>query len=261
MPDFRTVTFPKTRIATFDVCAVGLNKHRVVGMVEFDVTETRKKIRSYKRQNNKISFTAWLIKVIGLTLKEHDNATGYLSGKRKMMIFNDINVSIVVEKKIGDQKVPVPVIIEKANERTIESITKQLEEAKEKAITDNDIVLHKKTSRLESIYYLMPGFVRRYVWKLLLRNPRLAFNKMGNVAVTSIGMMGNISGWFIPISVHPVCFGISGISKKPRVIDDKIEIREILNVTVLIDHDVIDGAPAARFISELAKNTECGLGL
>jgi len=84
---------------------------------------------------------------------------------------------------------------------------------------------------------------------------------MGNVAFTSIGMMGKVNGWFIPISVHPVCFGISSIIKKPSVIDDRIEIREILKMSVLIDHDVIDGAPMARLISDLSKNIENGLML
>jgi pyruvate/2-oxoglutarate dehydrogenase complex dihydrolipoamide acyltransferase (E2) component len=84
---------------------------------------------------------------------------------------------------------------------------------------------------------------------------------MGNVAFTSIGMIGKVNGWFIPISVHPICFGISSIAKKPIVIGDKIEIREILNMTILIDHDVIDGSPMARFISDLSSNIEKGLGI
>ena len=38
-------------------------------------------------------------------------------------------------------------------------------------------------------------------------------DKMGNVAFTSIGMMGEINGWFIPISVHPICLGLALLSK------------------------------------------------
>jgi pyruvate/2-oxoglutarate dehydrogenase complex dihydrolipoamide acyltransferase (E2) component len=74
-------------------------------------------------------------------------------------------------------------------------------------------------------------------------------------------MIGKVNGWFIPISVHPICFGISSIIKKPIVIGDNIEIREMLNMTILFDHDVSDGAQMARFISELSKNIENGLNL
>lgn len=84
---------------------------------------------------------------------------------------------------------------------------------------------------------------------------------MGNVAFTSIGMIGSIDGWFIPISVHPVCFCISIIIRKPVIIGDHIEIGEILKMTVLIDHDVMDGAPMTRFISALSHNIKHGMGL
>ena len=92
-------------------------------------------------------------------------------------------------------------------------------------------------------------------------NPKVAKKNMGSVIITSIGMMGKINGCFIHSSVHPLSFGVGSIIKKPAVIDDEIEIREILNMTVLIDHDVMDGAPMARFVTKLSKNIESGLGL
>ncbi|HPF52349.1 MAG TPA: 2-oxo acid dehydrogenase subunit E2 [Draconibacterium sp.] len=46
--------------------------------------------------------------------------------------------------------------------------------------------------------------------------------------------------------------------KKPVVHEDQIVIREILNMTVLLDHDIADGAQMARFISDLTKNLEKG---
>ena len=177
------------------------------------------------------------------------------------MIFDDINVSIIVEKDLNGQKVPIPLVIEKADKISIESITRQIADARNEKLTDNDIVLQKKTGQLEKIYYLLPGFIRRFVWKYILKHPEFAFKKMGNVAFTAIGMMGKVNGWFIPTSVHPVCFGIGSIIKKPAVIDNKVEIREMLNMTILLDHDVIDGAPMARFISDLSKNIENGIKL
>lgn len=258
MKDYKIETFPKTRIATFDICSVGIQKHQVAAMIEIDVTESRGRIKKLRNKTNRISFIAWLIKVISLTVKDHGLTAGYLKGKRKVIVFNDINISLAVEKKINGQKVPVPLIIEKANEKSIELITNEIAEARDKDLTDRDIVLHSRSGKLERLYYVLPGFVRRCFWRYLLRHPHLAFKKMGNVAITSVGMVGNVSGWFIPISVHPICFGISTIAKKPIVIGDKIEIREILDMTILIDHDVIDGSPMARFISDLSGNIEKG---
>jgi pyruvate/2-oxoglutarate dehydrogenase complex dihydrolipoamide acyltransferase (E2) component len=262
MTKYKIHKFPDSRIASIDVCEIGNRKHHVTGLVEFDVTESRKKIREYnKSHSNKISFNAWLISVISSTIKKYDISSSYLIGKNKLIIFDDINVSIVVEKDLNGIKVPIPLIIERANAVSIDSITKQITEAKNKEFTDKDIVLQKKTRQLEKIYYLLPGFLRRYFWKYLLKHPKLAYKKIGNVAFTSIGMMGKINGWFIPISVHPICFGISSIIKKPSVINDIIEIREMLNMSILLDHDVIDGAPMVRFISDLSKNIEKGLNI
>lgn len=251
--------FPKTRVATIDVCEIGMQKHHISALLEFDVTEAREKIKNYKRQVGKISFTAWIVKVISFTIKKHESAAAFLKGKRRIVIFNDINISMIVEKESAGQKVPLPLIIEKANERSIESITEQITNAKREILSENKIVLQSKTSKLESLYYYLPGFIRRFVWRLMLKKPSFIFSKMGNVAITSLGMVGSINGWFIPKSIHPICFGIGSIVKKPAVVDNKIEIREILNMTVLIDHDVIDGAPMARFIRELSSNIEKGL--
>jgi pyruvate/2-oxoglutarate dehydrogenase complex dihydrolipoamide acyltransferase (E2) component len=261
MAEFKIHKFPKTRIATIDVCDIGKQKHHIVAMIEIDVSTSREKIERYKKGNHKISFTAWLIKAISLTVKDYELVASYLKGKREAIIFNDINISILVEKELNGQKVPIPLIIEKVNERTLESITTQIRDARDKELTEKDIVLQKKSRKLERIYYVLPGFIRRFFWRYLLKNPVLAFNKMGNVAITSIGMMGNVNGWFIPISVHPICIGISSVTKKPIVVNDKIEIREILNMTILLDHDVIDGAPMARFISDLSANLEKGIAL
>ncbi|MBN8707288.1 MAG: 2-oxo acid dehydrogenase subunit E2 [Bacteroidetes bacterium] len=258
MSDFKINYFPKTRLATLDICTVGLQKHYISAMIEFDVTDSREKIKQLKRNGNKISFTAWLIKVISNTIKEYETVAGYLQGKRKVITFTDINVSIAVEKEVNGQKVPIPLVIEKANEKSIESITKQINDATAQQLTEKDIVLQSKSSRMERLYYALPGFIRRGFWNYLLKHPKLAYSKMGNVAITSVGMIGRINGWFIPISVHPICFGIGKITKKPVVIDDNIEIREILNMSVLIDHDVVDGGLMARFISKLSDNIENG---
>ena len=262
MTTYKIEKFSNSRIATIDVCEIGKQKHHVTGLIELDVSKSREKIRDFNRKNStKISFTAWLISVIGFTLKEYETASSFLKGKNRLMVFEDINVSIVVEKDLNGQKVPIPLIIEKANEKSIEAITIQIANAKNEQLTEKDIVLQKKAGIFEQIYPMLPAFIRRYIWRYLLKHPKLVYEKMGNVAITALGMMGKVNGWFIPISVHPICFGIGSVIKKPVVIENSVEIREMLNMSILVDHDVIDGAPMARFISSLSKNIEKGLNL
>jgi pyruvate/2-oxoglutarate dehydrogenase complex dihydrolipoamide acyltransferase (E2) component len=54
---------------------------------------------------------------------------------------------------------------------------------------------------------------------------------------------------------------VGGISWKPAVVEGRIEPREMLDLTVTYDHDVIDGAPAARFTRRLVELIESGYGL
>ena len=44
---------------------------------------------------------------------------------------------------------------------------------------------------------------------------------------------------------------LGGIAQKPGVVDGRVEIREYLSVTLSFDHDILDGAPAARFAAPL----------
>jgi len=260
MNDHQIREFPASRLATIDVCAIGRQKHHVTAMIELDVTGIRDQIRQ-RRKNGHLSFTGWLTQVIGHTIAQHPEVASFRTGKRKLMLFNDVNVSMVVEKLVEGKRVPIPLVIEQADKRTAQSITKQISEAKEKAMDKGDLVLHKRSDRLEKLYTRLPGFARRAVWKYILNHPGIAYPKMGNVAITTLGMIGNVKGWFIPISVHPICFGIGNIVRKPGVINNAVEIREILHMTILIDHDVADGAPMTRFLHDLSKNIESGMFL
>jgi pyruvate/2-oxoglutarate dehydrogenase complex dihydrolipoamide acyltransferase (E2) component len=45
------------------------------------------------------------------------------------------------------------------------------------------------------------------------------------------------------------------------VIAERVEPRYMLDLTVAFDHDVVDGAPAARFVKRLVELIESGYGL
>ena len=49
---------------------------------------------------------------------------------------------------------------------------------------------------------------------------------------------------------------VGGMTQRPRVIDGQAEIRDVLDLTLVIDHNVVDGAPATRFGAELRQLIE-----
>jgi len=81
------------------------------------------------------------------------------------------------------------------------------------------------------------------------------------VSLTAVGMFGNGSGWGIPVSNHALQITLGGIAEKPALINGQIENHEYLCVTISSDHDIVDGAPAARFVQRLKERIEDGYGI
>jgi len=74
-------------------------------------------------------------------------------------------------------------------------------------------------------------------------------------------MFGKGSGWGIPIAGHTLMLTLGGVASKPGVVQGQIAIREYLSLTLSFDHDIIDGAPEARFTQRLKDLIESGFGL
>ena len=56
--------------------------------------------------------------------------------------------------------------------------------------------------------------------------------------------------------MHSLCLAVGSLHEQ-RVVHKG----ENLHLTILIDHDVIDGVPAVRFIEQLTRRLEDGYGL
>jgi len=263
MGEYKTNTFPLSRISTIDVAAVGLDKHHIKALIELDVTKAREKLSNLKQQNRKVSFNAWLIKCISEAVDQCNYIHGVRKGKRQVIIFKDIDISMLIEREIQGQKVPLPYVIRETNNKSMEQIYEEIETGKHQQIQDlgDNVLGEKKNNILMRLYYFLPGFVRRLLLQYMIKSPFLTKQLMGTVAITSVGMAGKINGWVIPIGIHPLCFAIGSIVKKPGIVDDRIEIREYLYITALVDHDIIDGAPAVRVLSKLTQMIEEGYGL
>jgi pyruvate/2-oxoglutarate dehydrogenase complex dihydrolipoamide acyltransferase (E2) component len=256
--------FPSSRQSTFDAGYVGIRKNRIKGLIELDVTLGREALKMLRREKKiPLSFTAWIIKCISQAISENKEVHAVRKGKSRLVIFDDIDVSVIVEKDINGEKVPLPLVIRKTNEKTVQDIHLEIKAAQEQEVkSEEDYLLGKNGFKWAmKLYISLPGFIRRFVMSYMFRQPFLIKNMSGTVAVTAVGMMGNVKGWPIPSSVVPACFALGSVVKKPGVVDGEIEIRDYLYMTILLDHDAIDGAPAARFVSRLSKLIESAWGL
>lgn len=77
--------------------------------------------------------------------------------------------------------------------------------------------------------------------------------RYGVVGVTSIGMFGAGAAWAIPLTAATVTLTVGSIVPRPVLRDGALEEREHLCLTVSFNHDLVDGAPAARFMKRLGE--------
>jgi pyruvate dehydrogenase E2 component (dihydrolipoamide acetyltransferase) len=78
----------------------------------------------------------------------------------------------------------------------------------------------------------------------------------GTFTVTSTGAHGGVLA--TPILHHPqvAILGVHEVRKRPAVVDDRIVIRELGNLSLSLDHRVVDGAVGADFLYALIARLE-----
>jgi len=76
----------------------------------------------------------------------------------------------------------------------------------------------------------------------------------GTFTVTNLGSLGIES--FTPVLNPPqvAILGVSSINLKPVEVDGQVEFVPHLGLSLTINHQVVDGAPAARFLQALSQN-------
>ncbi len=67
--------------------------------------------------------------------------------------------------------------------------------------------------------------------------------------------------WGISSGSHSLDLIAGGTIRKLTEVDGRIKSREILSLTIIFDHDIVDGAPATRFTRRLIELIESGYGL
>lgn len=249
-------TFPCNRLATFDIGVMSRDKHAIPALLEIDVTNLRARVKSKKKEGVRASFTAELLSILGQVLSVHPKVAGYLLNRKQTIYYDSVDIAVVVEKEIEGKKVPVPFVVRKSHLKNGEEIALEIEKAQNDPMDSDGLALQRKQLRLEKFYYRLPGFLRRLLWKVLFRKPQKSFKTMGNVVFTSVASVGSVNGWFVNSTIHPISFAVSGIIKKPVVYKGEVCIRDIMNMTVVMDHDLVDGIPMAKFIRTLVKRIE-----
>lgn len=266
--------YPISRTAGIDTVDLGRAKHHIPILFEVDVTAARVAIRRRKEQTGEgLSFTGWAIKCLAQAVSENRRVQAMRQGRKRLVVFDNVNVSIAVNRAATasetSENLPMPYVIRKASEKSVEQIHAEIRAAQTRPLGAGEQMIDTQrkppSPRMLRVFFSLPGFMRRGLfWNRLLKDPFYAKRTMGTVNVTSVGMFAEIGGggsWGIPAEMHPLLVALGGIARKPGLVGDRVEPREVLGVSVLFDHDVVDGALVAVFLDRFRHLMEGAFGL
>ncbi len=253
---YSVVPFSPQRQVVVDSLEIGARRHIVHGLVEIDVTKARQFIREHKaRTSETLSFTAFVAACLARAVDANKLAHAYRDWRNRLVLFDEVDVVVMIEAQVD--RVAIPHIIRAANQKTFREIHDEI-----RAVQSQPQQSAQVSGWMARLGWIAPSFARKFFLRLFMKNPHWMKNFGGTVVITSVGMFARGGGWgigFLPM--HTLGLTLGGIAEKPGVCAGRIEIREYLDLTISVDHDIVDGAPMARFARELVELIESGYGL
>jgi pyruvate/2-oxoglutarate dehydrogenase complex dihydrolipoamide acyltransferase (E2) component len=258
----RIVDLSSGRRAVINALDLVAPKHYMYGLLEVDVTYPRQLITEQKaRTGETLSLTGFVVYCLARAVDEHKEVQAYLKGRKQLIFFDEVNVGVMVEHNREGKTTLRGHIIRGANHKTYQEIHHEIRSAQSEPLKPGRGVPTWFSSAL-LLPWPLSGLAKALMRMAMRYDPAIRVSTAGTVFVSSVGMFGKgHSGWGITTTPHSLSLVMGSISRKPAVIEERIEPRDILNLTVLFDHDVVDGAPATRFVRRLVELIENGNGL
>ena len=253
---FQVIPKSRTHRVVEAALEVGARRHLVHALVEVDVTGPRRRLLEHRaRTGEALSFTAFLVGCLARAVEAHPRVHACRDWRGRLVIFEEVDVATLVEPAPGE--VAIPHLLRAANRRTHRQLHEEL-----RAVQARPGDSAQRGGRLARLAPLLPGPLLRLGLRLLARHPRWMKRTSGTAVLTSVGMFGGGGGWGIGIApLHTLAVTVGGIARRPGLDGERVEARELLALTVTVDHDVVDGAPAARFVEAFRRLVEAGHGL
>lgn len=258
---YEIVPFPKSRRMLAVTYPATRRKSMIHAFIEVDVTEARQRLHEQKETTgDSLSFTAFITACLSKAVGENKLLNACRKGRKQLILFDAVDVATAVEREMSGWKQPIIHIIRAANTKTLTDIHRDIRSAQTSGLKQA-----WRGLEAEPLLSILPMPIIRIMWAIFWwargRYPGVQTMFGGTVGLTSVGMFGHGGGWALALPYHTLDVAVGGIAEKPGVVDGRIAIREYLDMTLSFDHDIIDGAPAARFTARFRELIEQGYGL
>jgi pyruvate/2-oxoglutarate dehydrogenase complex dihydrolipoamide acyltransferase (E2) component len=247
--------YPSARNPIVDAGYMASKRHIIHGFLQLDVTEARRIIKATSGKDGQpLSFTAYIVATLARAIQQHPQVQAFRDVFGRLVVFHDVDVSTIVEPSPG--AVGVPHLIHGAQGRAVRDISEEIRSVQANPHPWGNM------ERTMALGARLPRFFRLGYMRVYKLNPDAFKRIAGTTIVSSIGMFGKRSGWGIGfLAYHTIGLLVGGIAETPIAYQGTIALRECLHVTVSFDHDIVDGAPAARFTRTFSEMMEDAMAL
>jgi pyruvate dehydrogenase E2 component (dihydrolipoamide acetyltransferase) len=181
------------------------------------------KLVELKNRLGRVGFTAFAVKAVAEALEGSPIMNSIIEAE-EITTYSDINVAVAINT---DQGLVAPVI-SSANKKSVKEISAEIEDLSQKA-KENRLTIEELTA--------------------------------GTFTVTNLGAYDVES--FAPVINPPQCaiLGLGRIAFSPFAVGENVTARAATLLTLVFDHRIVDGVPAAKFLRDVRNNLEDPEGL
>src|SRR5574341_1217525 len=161
---YQIVPFPIYRQPVIETLQIWALKHPIHGLIEIDVTGARQFIREHAAQTGEIlSFTGFIISCVGRAVGENKAVHAMRNWRNELVLFEDVDLTTVVEVTKEDYKYPVTHIIRSSNRKTFKEIHTEIRQV-QTAASERTKAPRRKGMQL---FRLLPVFVRKIFYRIV----------------------------------------------------------------------------------------------
>lgn len=237
-----TTSWRRLAIATY----AAPKDSRIYGTFDVDVTEVLKYIEAQRKAGNRLTITHFMAAALARTLYEDLPDVNCFVRRGHVVARRDANLFITINVGGGGM---TGMILKRCQELSALEIGKLiLSKSKEKraGIEEGAFAARDKIANIPWPFrrpiFL---FIKWWIFDMGLPFPFLKIppDPFGSIMLTNIGTFGLQYGFpaLFPIGRLPCVIAMGALTKKPVVIDNEIQIRDILPVGGTFDHRIMDG--------------------
>jgi pyruvate/2-oxoglutarate dehydrogenase complex dihydrolipoamide acyltransferase (E2) component len=243
------VPFPSSRRAVTAAVRAGRRIVPMHGLLEVDVTEARAHLADSRPP---LSMTAFVVATVARAVAAHPEVHAYRNWRGRLVRHRHVDVQTLVEVPTGQGPFGLVHVVRDADIRGVADISAELRLVKAEPTSTGT---GRALQRLAPIAGRVPGFFPA-MYAVMARSVR-AHELVGTVQVSAVGMFAGGGGFAIaPPTLASCTIVVGGLGRRPRALGDDVVVRDVLDLTVTVDHDVVDGAPATRFGADLRRRME-----